>query len=401
MKTLPWRRSELIERVRQDLWRYITPAADIETEVLEAAALLQMSPSEVRTLGAVQFLISDELGALLDYMPFLLRRLATTTAYEEEVSAERIRGAIQWGRTIGLRYASGAPHLYATAPSRRAFQTSENELLVLLLDQTVTLGRLVGWHESGSAHVGKLISSRVASAERWSQSRMLREVERRPIQPRAIARIRSGRFRRRYQPVLDAWYRHRALVGHLDRASVRHAVETYGLVTRSDSTILELYCTFETLVALSNLGWTVGRLGLVSGSLLLRARRKEETLEIVYQATPKRLSANSRYRQVQKLHAIPPGGLRPDLVLRRTGKGPDQWLLVEVKGGERKIEDSGRAALLDLLAYRSAFSHTLADAPAPYGLGLAWGAELEPSREGEILLCSPDHLPKALERVFG
>src|SRR5919204_5852353 len=218
MKTLPWRRAHLIERVRQDLWRYVTPAANIETEVLEAAALLQMRPSEVRTLGAVQFLISDELGALLDYMPFLLRRLATTTAYEEEVSAERIRGAIQWGRTIGLRYASVAPHLYATAPSRRAYQTPENELLVLLLDQTVALGRLVGWHESGSAHAGQLISSRVASAERWSQSRMLREVERRPIQPRAIARIRSGRFRRRYQPVLDTWYRHSALVGHLDRA---------------------------------------------------------------------------------------------------------------------------------------------------------------------------------------
>jgi hypothetical protein len=139
----------------------------------------------------------------------------------------------------------------------------------------------------------------------------------------------------------------------------------------------------------------------VSGSLFLRARRKGERLEIVYQATPNLLSANSRYRQVQKLHAIPPGGLRPDLVLRRTDNGADQWLLIEVKGGERKIEESARAALLDLLAYRSAFSYALADAPAAYGLGVAWGAELEPSREGEILLCSPDHLPEALERVFG
>jgi hypothetical protein len=158
---------------------------------------------------------------------------------------------------------------------------------------------------------------------------------------------------------------------------------------------------FETLAALSSLGWNVGRLGLVSGSLVLSAYRNEERLEIVYQATPKGLRANSRYRQVQQLHAIPPGGLRPDLVLRRTVDGADHWLLVEVKGGERKIEESARAALLDLLAYRSAFSYALADAPAPYGLGLAWGAELEPSREGEILLCSPDHLPEALERTFG
>jgi hypothetical protein len=59
MKTIPWRRTDLIDRVRRDLWRYLTPAADIETELLEASALLQMRPAEVRTLGSIQFLISE------------------------------------------------------------------------------------------------------------------------------------------------------------------------------------------------------------------------------------------------------------------------------------------------------------------------------------------------------
>jgi hypothetical protein len=401
VKTLAWRRNDLIERVRQDLWRYLTPAADIETEALHAAALLQMRPSELRTLGAIQFLISRELGLLLDYMPFLLRLLATTTAYEEEVSAERIGGAIQWGRTVGLRCASGAPHLYVTAPSRRAYQTPENELLVFLLDQAVILGRLVGWHRSSSEVVGRLINHRVIAAERWSQSRMLLEIERRPIHARALARIRSGRFRRRYQPVWDAWERYTALVGRLDRASIRHAIETYGLVTRSNPTLFELYCTFETLRALEKLGWRIERLGLVAGSLALRARRRGEVLDIVYQATPKHLGATSRYRRVQQTHAISPGGLRPDLVLRRSGSGPARWLLVEVKGGERRtIEDSARAALRDLLAYRAAFTDALADGPTPYGLGIAWGAELEPSIEDDVMLCSPELIGQALEVVF-
>jgi len=191
------------------------------------------------------------------------------------------------------------------------------------------------------------------------------------------------------------------LVGHLDRSSIRRAVESFGLVTRSDPTILELYCTFETLAGLSDLGWAVGRVGLLSGSAIFHARREHEDLEIIYQATPKRLRVNSRYRQIQALHAIPPGGLRPDLVLRRIADGSERWLLIEVKGGARKIEDSARAALVDLLAYRTAFSPALGESPPPYGLGIAWGAELTPSGEGEILLCSPDHIRDALAHVFG
>src|SRR5919197_4565787 len=157
MRLLPWERKDLIAEIKRDLWRYLTPAASIETELLEAAALLQVSPQELRTLGRLQFLVSNERGELLRQLPFLVRRLATTTASEEEWSAERIRGAIQWGRTIGVRQATGIPHLYVTSPARRAYQTPENELLTLVLDAVVLLGRRTGWHRSESVEVGKLI----------------------------------------------------------------------------------------------------------------------------------------------------------------------------------------------------------------------------------------------------
>ena len=93
-------------------------------------------------------MIRTELGALLAQLRFLARRLATTTATKEEWSAERIRGALQWGRTIGVRQATGIPHMYVTAPARRAFQTAENELLVTVLDAVIALGRETGWQRS-------------------------------------------------------------------------------------------------------------------------------------------------------------------------------------------------------------------------------------------------------------
>jgi hypothetical protein len=360
--------------VRRDLWRYLTPSADVERELLEAAALLQMPGRELRSLGALQFLISDELGEMLDELPVLLRRLSTTTTSEEEISAERIRGAIQWGRTIGLRHATGSRHLYVTAPTRRAYQTPENELLVFMLDATVSVGRLTGWQRSTSPMLGTTIRDRVSTAARWSQSRMLQEVERRPVGQRTIGRVRMGRHRRRYHTVLAAYDRYNSLVGRLDRATIRRAVEETGLVTRDDPTILELYCTFELLASLRGLGWRLGHFGLFTGSLSLQAQRGEEQLTVTYQAVPRQLAAASHYRTIQRNHSIHPGALRPDLVLMHRTSAGESWLLVEVKGGERTVEQSARAAAYDLLAYRSAFAAALASSPAPYGLGVVWGA---------------------------
>jgi hypothetical protein len=397
VRSLPWRRTDLIDRVRGDLWRYLTPAADIETQMLEASTLLQLRPAEVRTLGSIQFLISKELGLLLEYLPLLLRRLATTTSYEEEIGAERIRGAIRWGRTLGLRYATGLRHVYVTAPSRRAYQTPENELLVFVLDKTLAIGRESGWRSSTSEHVGRLVSLRIGETERWLSSRMLLEVERRAVDSRRIMRVRTGRFRRRYQPILDAYDRWATLVGRLDRQSIRHAIEAYGVVTREDPTLFELYCTFETLEALKRLGWKLGRLGLFRGSLRLRGFRNGERLEVMYQAVPPRLRSSSTYREMQVAHGIAPGMLRPDLVLRYTANGTDRWLLIEMKGGTRSVEDSARAALQDLLAYRTAFSPILDQQGGIYGLGIAWGAELSPSVTSDVMLCTPECLGEALE----
>jgi hypothetical protein len=71
-------------------------------------------------------------------------------------------------------------------------------------------------------------------------------------------------------------------------------------------------------------------------------------------------------------------------------------VVVEAKLGiTRSVEDSARAALQDLLGYRRAFDEVLAQQDGPYGLGLAWGADLAAS-EDEILLCSPDQIGQAL-----
>lgn len=225
---------------------------------------------------------------------------------------------------------------------------------------------------------------------------MLLEVERRPITPRHLSRIRSGRFRRRYQPVLDAYQRLLELVTRLDRAAIRKSIEEFGIVSRDDPTILEVYSTFEVLRLLRERGWQLGRLGLFGGHLALEGLRGDEVISISYQHVPRGLSKGSKYRIAQTAHGIAPGALRPDLVIHWSAAGSARWVLVEVKGGAHAVEGYARAALYDLLAYRSAFDSVLAAAPTPYGFGIAWGADLLPDSRSEVLLCTPDRIGEAL-----
>ena len=265
MKTLPWRRSDLIAEINDKVWMYLSPAADVETELLQAAALLRMPSSELLAIAQLQFLASAELGVLLDQLPRLMRRLATTTTSEEEWSAERVRGAIQWSKTLSMRNATGLPHLYITEPSRRAFQTPENEMLVHLLDETVRLGKLTGWYQSTSEAIGRLFTERVNVAERWRHTRSLAGVERRPLTPAKIARIRSGRHRRRYDAALSAWAVYQELVARLDRKAIRRVVESNGLVTQNEPRLFELQVTMRVIDAIRAAGWDAPPLGLLGG----------------------------------------------------------------------------------------------------------------------------------------
>jgi hypothetical protein len=369
--------------------------------LLEAAALLQMSRGAVRTLALRQFLISEEVQQLLGDMPSLIRRLATTTTRDEEWSAERVRGPIDWAVTLGARAATGLGHLYVTSPARRAHQTPENELLVAALDTIRASGRKLGWHRSESEEIGSMVRERVLGAEDWLARRSLGDVERRPISSQTLARVRTGRHARRYSAAIRVYILYQHFLRRLDRTALREAVERHAVATTADEVLLELLCAFRIEKALQALGWTLSRPGLVRGGRLLRCLKGQEQLDVYYQQAPAALRQASIYRGVQTAHGFSStSDLRPDLVLRHRVDESDRWLLVEVKGVEREVASSARAALLDLLAYRRAFDPVLSIAQGVYGLGIAWGADLEPSLVSEIALCTPDRVHEALDQIL-
>jgi hypothetical protein len=402
VKSKTWSRSAAIVSVRRDIWRFLTQAARTDDEVvLEAAALLQMPAREVRTLARLQFVLSDDVATLLARMPDLVRRLTNTTAHEIEASAERLRGPVLWSETYAARAASGLSHAYATAPTRRAFDTPENRLLAFDLDAIASVGRDTGWHRSSSEGAGSLVRERTSEAVRWRATRALQGVVARPPSAADLQRVRGTRKRRHYQPALDVYALYQRYLRRLDRDAIRNAVQSHALVTSRDPVLLELHCLFEVIRALRRQGWSAPPSGLVATPLVFRGRKQGTTVDVYYQHAPPALTVGSLYREIQKSHAFAAvGGLIPDLVLRfRRAGGPMQWVLVEVKGVERPVQASAREAARDLFSYRRALSPVLGKQPGPYGIGIAWGEDLEPSPSAEVVLCSPDRLDAAIEFV--
>jgi hypothetical protein len=402
MRTVPWNRATVIEEIRADVWRHVTQAARAEDELtLEASALLQMKSREVRTLARIQFIMSEAAQRLIDQMPYLSRRLTNTAIPEEERSTERVRGAIRWAATFAERAATGLPHVYVTAPSRRAFQTQENEVLIHALRAIRDEGRRTGWDRRGE-HLSPTIRKRVDGAERWLRTRALSEVTPVPVTPKLIGRVRSGRAAQRYAPAVDVTLLHLRYLRRLDRSAIRTAIEDFALVASTDDVLLELLALFEVERAFRRDGWSVTLPGLVAGrGRVLDARRHGERVSVYYQRTPEALSSGSRYGEVQVAHQFGHvGTLRPDLILKATRGADTRWVIVEVKGLQREVQDSAREAIQNLMAYRWAFDATLSGQEGPYGLGVAWGADLTPRAGQDELLCTPDTIPEALRLLF-
>jgi hypothetical protein len=403
MRDLTWDRTEAIRRLRGDIWRYVTKASTTdEDHLLWAAALLQMPAAEVRYLAQLQFILSEPVGRLLEQMPLLIRRLTTTTNTEVEISAERIRGAIRWSETFAQRAATGLPHVFVTAPTRRAFDTPENETLAFALHAIAEFGRRTGWDNASTPGPAQLVTARVAEATRWRQARALIDVPAQPPAPTTLARVRTSRNRSRYQSALDVVELYQRYIARLDRDAIRDAIEHHALVASRDSVLLELRCAFDTVRALDQLGWTTTPTGLLQPPHILQAHKQQRRLDLYYQRAPTALSSGSLYRETQKAHSFAStGGLIPDLVLRVRSAGATRWLLIEVKGGpKRSVADNARAGALDLLAYRRAYAPVLDKQDGPYGLAYAWGRGLEPTTGAEVTMCTPDTLKDALAAIL-
>lgn len=390
-----WDRHEQAGVIRDQLWRYISPASTSTQDILPAAAALFQLPRTDRDyLTALHLLLSPEAAALVDAAPDLLRQLTTSTAVTIDDHPERIRGPVDWPATLAIRGVRGTRLGYATRPTERIMSTPENRLLVAALSAVRRAHYQLGWAGTTTSPVGARITALGTIATRLQSSPVLRTVTD-PLHPRDLHRTRRGRAARRFQPVTDLWQLHHNLVDLQDETLLRQLVETTALVPATDGAMLELVTLLMTLDTLQQHGWTSQGIRLVRGQVRVRHTRSDgSTLTLHYQDTPRALTAHDDYRRILREHQVPSGPLRPDLVIdHRPAQGPPSLTVVEVKY-RRDAGDAARAATLNSLAYRDAYRE---NARTTTYIGLFWGTGLRPQPDsGNVWLCSLDHWPATL-----
>jgi hypothetical protein len=226
---------------------------------------------------------------------------------------------------------------------------------------------------------------------------MLHSLKPQPPQPRGLARIRTGRHRRRFKSALNLYERYDSLIAKLHRPSLMDAVEHGGLVIQADGTLFELYVLFAVLDWFRNTGWVIDRPRVFSGRLTVRGARGPQRVAIHYQRVPKLLAGTSRYGLTLAAHGVAPSELRPDLVLIADDGSNQRLLLVELKmSRKRQVTVSVREALKDLLTYEAGYQSTLSMQEGPIGLGVAWGEGLRPV-PGRLMLATADHIGEGLD----
>lgn len=389
-----WDRTEQARAVRAQLWRYVSPASTSMHDVLPtAAALLQLPRTDRDYLTALHLLLSPQAAALVDAAPDLLRRLTTSTTVTMDEHPERIRGPVDWPSTLSMRGVRGTRIGYATRPTERIMSTPENRLLVAALEAVRRAHHQLSWAPTTKSPVGAEITALANRAGRLRSSPVLRTVND-PLHPRDLQRTARGRAARRFRPATDLWQLHHDLVDLQDEALLRRLVESTALVPATDGAMLELVTLFATLDTLQRDGWVSHGIRLVRGRVRVRHTKADgSTLTVHYQDTPGDLSKHDGYRQVLQRHQVPSNPLRPDLVLtHRPANGSPSLTVVEVKY-RREASDAARAATLNAMAYRDAYSGN--PQPTTY-VGLFWGAGLRPRPDGNVWLCSFDHWPETL-----
>ena len=406
----PFHSKAVARSIAGNIWRYLSPAASVRELELEIAALTGITRADLRTLGRLQFLLSDELHKMLEEMPHLLRRLAASTAAEEIRSADRIQGPIHWPKSIAARATSGQVHLYVTNPSSRAFDTPENRLLVFLLHEIVEQSRHLQWsaqHDEGLDEstvrrepVAHIVHRRTSAATHALRRRRLAGIPASPPSVRDLVRVRTGRHRRTYRHVLDTYIIYDQLVRRVDATRLKDALALRTLLATDEGRLFEIFCLFHLIDALRGRGWHLDPLRLVRGKLELAGVRDGDQLSLWYESTPTGLRDRSRYRAVMNAHHLKGPPLRPDFTIwLRSSDGTEEWIILESKLSQRRLRRAASAATRDLLAYRRAFDHALGRKEGPYGIGLIWGRDLAPNLGPDIMLTTPDRIGAALAAV--
>ena len=129
MKTLPWRRSDLIAEINDKVWTVPKSGCGRRNRTATSSGVAE--DAILRVIGNRPAPVPSKRRARSTARPTPTTHAPACDNHDERGRVERGAGTRRRSVEQDPEYAkrTGLPHLYITEPSRRAFQTPENELL--------------------------------------------------------------------------------------------------------------------------------------------------------------------------------------------------------------------------------------------------------------------------------
>lgn len=205
-----------------------------------ARALFGLSTDVVRKLAGALMATAPETNALLAAMPELLRNLSITTIQTAERSQGEVRGPILWSETMAARSATaGATDVFVCLTAERAYDTSENRVLVAALDAVKKAAADADPVARQAYDDEVLLQARVNGdeARRYLEHRTLRGVSRKRLAHRDRAKASGGRRSQQCRPAIAV----------LERA--KNPIEVRHLLAFSDARTVWQHWVIVTLAA--------------------------------------------------------------------------------------------------------------------------------------------------------
>jgi hypothetical protein len=186
-----------------DIWdRLARPFAMSET----IDAILGLTVKVVNQFLGTKIANSPEADHLLASMQTAMRSLATSMQSHAQRCVGDVRGPILWSETMSARASSnGAEDLFVCATPARAYDITENQVLVAALS-AVREAALQSAIVSEKVYDDETLRRARAQGERarmYLQHPSLRSVTHKNPDGRALRRTRSGKSRKTYGPALE------------------------------------------------------------------------------------------------------------------------------------------------------------------------------------------------------
>lgn len=395
------------------LWRFIQPNAR-ESEAEDTLLnLTGLSRRDLSMLADIRLLLSAEIKTLLiDIAPKIISRLTKESINEYITDRGRVRGRVDWQRTVSTRAAAGNDtSIYVYSRRAQIFDLPENRLFLYIIRQINEKARSfvsddylnLAWYDEADDrgkwidHVSVIASksarllrnpfiSKIGNLYELTDKIIELTKKCRPAHYKELAKI-AERFA--FSQEAPLYYLKKQLNGNI-------------FEPLNKDTLFEIAVLFKTIQTAEKCGWKEKQAGLIGGSRRVASTLEKSSwlLKIYYQRLPHEMAKQSKYGDIMAEYGLSERLRRPDVILEFSNGIIKKFLIVEVKRSKR------RGYLVDgtykLLGYLKDFERINSDVEEIKGFLVGWSGiqQICYSAEKEVHLFNWDNYSDGLYDLF-